>query len=280
MINSNVMQTPDDDPMAQCSKPKTSDTWTSTGIESSTYELVDEVPVAIVFNGITAAVMMASPADIADFALGFAMTEGYISSAAEVVNFQEIHRRDGILARFWVNDLAKEEIAERKRAALGPMGCGLCGVDSLEQALRPLPKVGAGTVFTAEDITGASDSLRSFQTLHDKTHSAHAAGFLLPKQGVITAKEDVGRRNALDKLCGALTRESTDIQSGAMIITSRISVDLVQKAAMVNCSVLIGVSAPSSLAVETAINAKMTLIAFCREDRFEVFAGAHRISSQ
>ena len=278
MKNNKMMEDSDKDALARCSKPKTSDTWTESGLESNTYELANEVPVAIVFNGITAAVMMASPADIADFALGFAITEGYISNASEVVSFQEIPRRDGIIARFWVNDLAKEEIAERKRAALGPMGCGLCGIDSLEQAIRPLPKVGSGTAFTAKDITSASDSLRSFQALHDKTHSAHAAGFLLPNQGVIVAKEDVGRHNALDKLCGTLARKETDIQGGAMIMTSRLSVDLVQKAAMVNCSMLIGVSAPSSLAVEMAENTNMTLIAFCRSERFEVFTGSQRIS--
>jgi FdhD protein len=261
------------------SKRKSSEVWTETGLASNLRDLVNEVPVAIVFNGSTAAVMMASPADIAEFALGFALTEGYISTVDEVESFETISYDNGIEARFWVKDFVEAKIADRKRTALGPMGCGLCGIDSLTQALRPVSHVGQGPVFTADEISLASQGLRSFQPLHDETRSAHAAGFIIPDRGVLFAKEDVGRHNALDKLCGTLVPKDIDPQSGAIIMTSRLSVDLVQKAATINCSILIGVSAPSSLAVEVAENVGMTLIAYCRATRFEVFTGGHRISA-
>jgi FdhD protein len=266
-------------PAIPVSKRKSSVVCTETGLASNVRDLVNEVPVAIVFNGSTAAVMMASPVDITEFALGFALTEGYISTVDEVESFEFISYDKGVEARFWVKDVVEAKIADRKRTALGPMGCGLCGIDSLTQALRPLSKVGQGPAFAAGEISHASEALKAFQPLHDQTRSAHAAGFIIPKHGVLFAKEDVGRHNALDKLCGTLTSKEIDPQSGAIIMTSRLSVDLVQKAATINCSILIGVSAPSSLAVEVAESVGMTLIAFCRASRFEIFTGAHRIST-
>jgi FdhD protein len=260
------------------SSHRSSHVWSGSGLSSKQHALVNEVPVAIVFNGTTAAVMMATPIDIAEFALGFALTEGYIISPSEIESFEEVAHDDGIEARFWIKDMAEAKMAERTRKALGPMGCGLCGIDSLSQALRPVPRVDQGVTFSAQEISHASDSLKAFQPLHDETRSAHAAGFIVPGQGVLFAKEDVGRHNALDKLCGTLASQHRDAQSGAIIMTSRLSVDLVQKAATINCAMLIGVSAPSRLAVDAADNAGMTLIAFCRSSGFEVFTGEHRIS--
>lgn len=263
---------------ASISNHKPSVKWTGTGQFPNVRDLVNEVPVAIVFNGTTAAVMMASPCDIAEFALGFALSEGFIASVSEVDSFEALPQGKGIEARFWVNSDAEAKISERKRASLGPMGCGLCGIDSLSQALRPLSPVDQGATFSVHDILNASHSLTSFQPLHDQTRSAHAAGFIIPDQGVVLAREDVGRHNALDKLCGALISQNITPQSGAIIMTSRLSVDLVQKSATVKCATLIGVSAPSSLAVEIAESVGMTLIAFSRSNSFEIFTGEHRIT--
>ncbi|WP_417245743.1 formate dehydrogenase accessory sulfurtransferase FdhD [Celeribacter sp.] len=253
-----------------------STTWTREGEHQTTRDLVVERPVAIVFNGTTVAVMMASPQYIEDFALGFALTEGYVKSLAEIERFEEIVHDKGTEARFWLVDTAADAFLARRRAALGPMGCGLCGIDSLDEALRNVPTVGAGVRLSAEEIAQAPDALRARQPLHDHARAAHAAGFLIPEQGVYLAREDVGRHNALDKLCGALIRDGIDPQSGAIVMTSRLSVDLVQKVAMIGCPTLIGVSAPSSLAVETALEAGMTLIAFCRAGKFDILTGAER----
>jgi FdhD protein len=273
-----MTQTPNNDGSMAAVKRKSTVTWSDAGPVSHARMLVNEVPVAIVFNGTTAAVMMASPVDIAAFALGFALTEGYIFELSHIENFEEIVTAQGIEARFWVSALAAEKISERRRTALGPMGCGLCGIDSLGQALRTVPHVADGPVFTASEISQSCEDIKAFQPLHDQTRSAHAAGFIVPKQGVIFAKEDVGRHNALDKLCGTLASQKVAPQSGAIIMTSRLSVDLVQKTAMMKCAILIGVSAPSSLAVEVAESVGMTLIAFCRHNSFEVFTGKQRVS--
>lgn len=274
------------DPKIRPRAPVTLDTsstcWNEGKTQTNARTLANEVPVAIVFNGTTAAVMMASPCDIAEFALGFALTEGYISGLADIESFEEISTCAGIETRFWVTDMVQDAIAERKRTSLGPMGCGLCGIDSLQQALRPIASLDGGTaltaMFSADEITTATAALTAFQPLHNETRSVHAAGFIYPKQGVVLAKEDVGRHNALDKLSGSLALEKTPARDGAIIMTSRLSVDLVQKAATIKCPILIGVSAPSALAVDVAEKAGMTLIGFCRADRLDVFCGADRIS--
>lgn len=247
--------------------------WTPYGLTDVERDLVVETPVAIVFNGTTVAVMMASPCDIRDFATGFAVTEGYLSNPRDIESYDEICHPRGIEARFWLTDHAAEAVLGRRRAAFGPMGCGLCGLDSLDEALRPVPRVDGEVHCTTAEIAQAPDLLRFFQPTHDATRSVHAAGFLAAGQGIVLGREDVGRHNALDKLCGAMIRAGYDATGGAIIVTSRLSVDLVQKAAMVNCAALIGVSAPSHLAVETARAAGMTLIANCRGGSFEVMCG-------
>ncbi|WP_460275795.1 formate dehydrogenase accessory sulfurtransferase FdhD [Celeribacter sp. ULVN23_4] len=248
-------------------------TWTPEGLRHTDRSLTVETPVAIVFNGTTVAVMMATPQDIEDFARGFALTEGYLRDTGDIERFEEITHDKGIEARFWLSDPAAEAFITRRRAALGPMGCGLCGIDSLKEALRSLPTLDPGAQLSPEEIVQAPEHLRAFQPIHDATRSAHAAGFVVPGKGVVLAREDVGRHNALDKLCGALSRAGIDPQSGAIVITSRLSVDLVQKAVMIGCSTLIAVSAPSQLAVETAKIAGLTLIANCKAGRFDILSG-------
>ncbi|MFD1747757.1 formate dehydrogenase accessory sulfurtransferase FdhD [Salipiger marinus] len=240
--------------------------------------LPEEVPVALVFDGTTQAVMMATPADIADFAMGFALSEGIVTNPAQIREIEVVDQAAGIEARLWLTEERGEALAARRRAMLGPVGCGLCGIDSLEQALRPLPVLpDSGLRLTRAEVAQATEALRDFQPLHDQTHAVHAAGFLRPGEGIVTVREDVGRHNALDKLIGALVRAGSDPAQGAVVLTSRVSVDMVQKTVMAGCPVLIAVSAPTAQALRVAEAAGLTVAAFARASAFDLYAAPHRI---
>jgi len=242
--------------------------------------LPEEVPVALVFNGTTQAVMMATPVDLADFALGFALTEGIITDPAQVEEFEMVDHANGIETRFWLSDDRAQALAKRRRTMAGPVGCGLCGIDSLEQALRSVPHVMTDLRLSASDVARATDGLRNDQSLHDLTRATHAAGFLLPGSGVVLAREDVGRHNALDKLIGAIVKQGIDPTQGAAVMTSRLSVELVQKCALAGIPALIAVSAPTGAAVRLAEEAGITLAAFARGGGFDLFSHPQRINDE
>ncbi len=239
--------------------------------------LPEEVPVAVVFDGTTQAVMMASPGDIADFAHGFALSEGFIETLDQIEEFEVVEHEVGIEARFWLTGERSKALETRRRKMAGPVGCGLCGIDSLEEASRALPTVTADPRFAACEVAHATDELRANQPLHDQTRAVHAAGFLLPGQGIVLAREDVGRHNALDKLIGALARQGIDPATGAFVMTSRVSVELIQKAAIAGCPVLIAVSAPTAHALRLADQAGITIAAFARGGGFDLYSHPHRI---
>ncbi|WP_210880394.1 formate dehydrogenase accessory sulfurtransferase FdhD [Roseovarius autotrophicus] len=248
------------------------------GVRRISRALPDEVPVAFVFDGTTQAVMMATPSDVADFAHGFALTEGIVTDPAQIEGFEIAEHAQGIEARFWLSGDRQDALAARRRFMAGPVGCGLCGIDSLEQAVRPVPRVAhAAPVFAAREIARATEALTAQQPLHDLTHATHAAGFILPGAGVVMAREDVGRHNALDKLIGALWRAGIDPADGAMVMTSRLSVELVQKCAMAGCGLLIAVSAPTAHALRLAEDAGITLAAFARGGGFDLYSHPQRI---
>ena len=238
--------------------------------------LPDEVPVALVYDGSTQAVMMATPSDLEDFATGFSLTEGIITDAAQIEEMSIERHGEGIEVRMWLSDPQGNALTTRRRAMAGPVGCGLCGIDSLSEATRPLPRVTARPELTLAQITTATDALRAAQPLHDETHAVHAAGFLSP-QSLTLAREDVGRHNALDKVIGALARAGIDPATGAFVLTSRVSIELVQKCAIAKAGLLIAVSAPTARAVDTAQEAGITLVALCRNGSAEVFTHADRI---
>ena len=238
--------------------------------------LPEESPVAVTVNGTTQAVMMCSPADLEDFAVGFAFTEGF-ATPDQTESVEIVETDVGIEARLWVADEIAEALGERRRAMMGPVGCGLCGIDSLEQALRDLPVLGRGGSVGLAEAAQAPEALRAHQPLHDLTHAVHAAGFLLPGEGIVLAREDVGRHNALDKLIGAALREGRDLSAGAIVLTSRVSVEMVQKAVLAGCPILIAVSAPTAHAVRLAEAAKLTIAAFARGGRLETFTHHTRI---
>ena len=234
-------------------------------------EVIVEEPIAIAFNGSSAAVMMGTPSDIRDLAYGFALTEGYVSSIQEIESFEVIRHDKGFEAQLWVTEDRADAIAARRRAMAGPVGCGLCGIESLEQVAKSLPKAPARLNLSPSEISKAMAEISDWQPLKERTRSTHAAGFYAPGKGIIMAREDVGRHNALDKLVGALVQEGVDTSKGAVAVTSRISLELVQKCAVLGSPLLIAASGPTSLAIETARACGLGLIGFCRGEDYEIF---------
>jgi len=259
---------------------------TPSGATAGERAIPEETPVAIVHNGSTYAVMMATPADLEDFGYGFSLTEGVIGALSDVeqietLEFDEESGAVGVEIRLWLTkERAGEQVARRRQIA-GPTGCGLCGVESLELAVKPARSVPAGRRFTAAEISRAVASLPPAQRLNHETRAVHAAAFWDPAAGpegeLVALREDVGRHNALDKLVGHLVRSGRDASQGIVLLTSRVSIEMVQKTAMLGAGVLVAVSAPTALAVRTADKAGLTLAAIARDDGFEVFTHPHRI---
>lgn len=246
-----------------------------------TRTLPEETPVAMVYDGTSHAVMMASPGDIQDFAAGFSLTEGFVTGLEDISSCEVIAHDLGIEARMWLRGERSEPLAARRRSMAGPVGCGLCGIDSLEEASRALPDLhGKGPVLEVPQIASATDWLRDLQPLHDRTHAVHAAGFLCPGTGIVLAREDVGRHNALDKLIGAMARQGMEPGQGAIVLTSRVSVEMVQKCAMAGCAILIAVSAPTLHALRIADIAGITVAAFARGEGFDLFTHPERLKSE
>ena len=243
--------------------------------------LAEETPVAMVYGGTTQAVMMATPADLEDFAVGFSLTEGIVTTAAQIASIEVMDHPRGVEAQMWLSEDRAEVLAARRRFMAGPVGCGLCGIDSLDQATRGLPDLsGVGPVLDAAQVAQATDLLRDWQPLHDQTRAVHAAGFLVPGQGIVLAREDVGRHNALDKLVGAMARQGVDAGQGAFVLTSRVSVEMVQKCAIAGAGLLIAVSAPTAHALRLAQDAGITVAAFARGEGFDLFSHPERLNAK
>ncbi len=239
----------------------------------------EEVPVAISYAGSSHAVMMATPGDLDDFAVGFSLTEGIIGSPEEIAEIEIVEAGIGIDIQISLNEDVTQALRARKRSMAGPVGCGLCGIESIEQAARKVPQVSnASLALTSDDLSCAISLLNGSQPLHRETRAVHGAGFYIPGQGLVATREDVGRHNALDKLCGAIMRAGGNGGQGAVVVTSRISVEMVQKTAILGSPVLIAISAPTALAIRTADEAGMTLVGLVRGNDYEIFTGESRIS--
>lgn len=238
----------------------------------------EETPIALVYDGVTHAVMLASPVDLEDFAIGFSLTEGKITRLDDIIGTDIVTHENGIEIRIWLAPRAGLHNAQRRRAMLGPTGCGLCGVESLDAALPVTPRVDVPLTLGASDVLRAVASVTPAQTLNAQVKAMHAAGLWKPGTGLVALREDVGRHNALDKLAGACARSHTDVSSGVIVLTSRVSVEMVQKAAVLGAPVVIAVSAPTALALRTAETAGITLIAIARGDSFEVFTHPCRVA--
>jgi FdhD protein len=237
-----------------------------------------ETPVALSYNRATHAVMLASPADLEDFAIGFSLSEGIIGKAGDIQALDIVEVPEGIECRMDLADDRLDALTKRQRRLAGPSGCGLCGLDSLAAAIRPAPAVPEGRGFTPAMIQEAMRSMPGAQVLNATTHAVHAAAFWTPEQGLVALREDVGRHNALDKLSGALARIGSVASDGLVLLSSRVSVEMVQKAATLGAPVVVAISAPTSLAIEVANGAGITLIGVARADGFEVFTHLNRIS--
>lgn len=239
----------------------------------------EEVPIAFSYGGSTHAVMMATPDDLEDFAVGFSLSEGIVQSAVEITCVETVEAGDGIDLQIVLQDANAEALTARRRQMAGPVGCGMCGIESIEQAMRVVPHLDANDLrLSLEDIASAVCELQNQQALNRKTRAVHGAGFYLPGQGVVAVREDVGRHNALDKLVGAIALGGWQASKGAVVVTSRLSVEMVQKAAIAGSSILIAISAPTALAVRTAREAGMTLVAIARDQDCEVFSRPDRLT--
>ncbi|MDZ7905761.1 MAG: formate dehydrogenase accessory sulfurtransferase FdhD [Cypionkella sp.] len=239
--------------------------------------LAREVAVALSFNGTTQAVMMATPADLTDFAYGFAASEG-IAMPEEIASIDIVETPLGIDLQIWVSAQAEARLSTRRRTMAGPVGCGLCGIDSLEQALRAVkPVLSDPFSMTPTEVMAAMADLPRHQPLHDATRAIHAAAYWSGE--ILAAREDVGRHNALDKLIGGMVRASTH-PTGAVLLTSRVSIDMVQKVAALGAPILIAASAPTDAAMRMAEGAGITLIANARAARFDLFTHPHRITQE
>jgi FdhD protein len=229
-------------------------------------ELAEEVPVAIEVNGFGYAVMMATPADLEDFGVGFLLSERLIDGIEDRID-SEVHAVDhGAILRLTLAAPVANRVMDRVRHRTTDSSCGLCGIENLEAALRPLPIVTAVSIAQPAAIFRALDALRDSQPLNTRTGAVHAAARCDADGGVTLVREDVGRHNAFDKLIGAMARQGLGWDGGFALLSSRCSYELVEKAALANCPLLVAISAPTALAVERAKAAGLKLVALARSD--------------
>jgi len=241
--------------------------------------LAVEVPVALQYNGISHAVMLATPCDLEDFALGFSLSEGILEDAADLYHVDTHRDALGITLALDVAGGAFAALKERRRTLAGRTGCGICGTESLQQVLRPLPMLApAQWQVSIAALATAGAALAGAQPLLQQTGATHGAAWCSLDGSVLHVREDVGRHNALDKLIGALRRAQIPTERGFVLITSRASVEMVQKAATAGVCVLAAVSAPTSLALEIAQRCGLTLIGFARGASFSVYTHQSRIA--
>jgi FdhD protein len=239
--------------------------------------IAEEVPVSLVYNGTPHVVMLATPTNLEEFALGFSITEGIIKAPSELLSVRIYNRSNGIEVYLQIPKQRFDCLADKGRNLTGRTGCGLCGASTLQQAIRQPNPVSKGITLTANDLLSALIDIKQRQKLNQLTGSVHAAAWVIPGQSVLELREDVGRHNALDKLIGLLFRTNKDLTSGFVTVTSRASFETVQKAACVGITTLAAMSAPTGLAIRLANEAGLTLIGFARNDQHVVYTHPQRL---
>ncbi|MBS0444384.1 MAG: formate dehydrogenase accessory sulfurtransferase FdhD [Proteobacteria bacterium] len=240
--------------------------------------VAEEVPIALEYNGISHAVMLATPLDLEDFALGFSLSEGILDSRRELYGVDEEASADGITLKLEVASGAFMRLKERRRTLDGRTGCGLCGTEKLSEVSRPLPPLPASVPTARTAIARAMAESRALQTVQHATGAVHAAAWCRADGAVQLLREDVGRHNALDKLVGAMARAGIDGAQGFVAVTSRASFEMVQKTALAHVPLLAAISAPTAYAIRTADAAGLALVGFARDDDLVVYAHAERVA--
>lgn len=253
-------------------------TWQEGVLSDRSDYLAVETPIALVFNGISHAVMMATPLDLEDFALGFGITEGLFETPKDLYGVEQVNTGEGIELVMEVSSACEWRLKERRRTLAGRTGCGLCGADSLDQIKRSLTKVGQINVVGAA-VVRAQNDLTLWQKLQQLTGATHAAAWVDLNGKILRLREDVGRHNALDKLIGSLLRDQVDVQSGFICITSRASFEMVQKSVLFGAGVLAAISAPTAMAVDLARASNLALAGYVRNEKFVAYSFSERFLS-
>jgi FdhD protein len=255
--------------------------WKRGELTQTTDFVTEEVPVALVYHGVPHVVMLASPADLEDYAVGFTVSEGLVGSPREIQSVEVVRGAESIEVRIGIAGERFSELLRRRRNLTGRSGCGLCGAETVEEAIRPPVKVASGPTVSAVELHEALVQLESMQPVNARTGSIHAAAWVMPgpggKKGIQLVREDVGRHNALDKVIGALVRSEADVAAGYALITSRASFEMVQKAAAAGIAFVAAVSAPTALAIRMAEQTGVTLVGFARRDQHVVYAHPERL---
>lgn len=267
--------------------------WRDGVMTAATDKVAEETPIALIYNGISHAVMLATPQDLEDFALGFSLSEGILENKSELYGVEVVKQAQGVELQLDVASEAFAKLKEKRRNLVGRTGCGLCGAESLEQALR-LPSlekventpssIGAASslVLNASSIVAAFHTMQTKQVLQQATGATHACAWVDAKGEIVMLREDVGRHNAMDKLIGALAKQESQPKlpknpDGFVLTSSRASVEMVQKVALAGYNILAAISAPTGLAIRVAETYGVTLVGFLRENQFVIYTHAARI---
>ncbi|MDO9422836.1 MAG: formate dehydrogenase accessory sulfurtransferase FdhD [Methylobacter sp.] len=240
--------------------------------------IAEEVPISLIYNGVPHVVMLATPTNLEEFALGFSITEGIIKNPQELLSARVYNRSNGIEVQLKIPDQRFQGLADKGRNLTGRTGCGLCGASTLKQAIRQPCPVNGDLTLSAAELRSALLGIKQHQKLNQLTGAVHAAAWAVPGQGILDIREDVGRHNALDKLIGFLLRTGKDLSAGFVIVTSRASYEMVQKTAWVGITLLAAISAPTGLAIRLADEAGLTLIGFARDDQHVVYTHPQRLT--
>jgi FdhD protein len=266
------------EPTLEVSSEVSVDRWTRGALTHTADQVAEERPIALVYHGVPHVVMLATPADLEDFAVGFTLSEGLVERPDEIRSVEVTHGTEAADVKITVAWERFSALLQRRRNLTGRTGCGLCGAETAEDAIREIARVGPGPTVSTESLHEAIEQLATMQPINARTGSVHAAAWVIPGKGVQLVREDVGRHNALDKAIGALVRAGADRGEGYMLITSRASFEMVQKSATVGISFLAAFSAPTAFAVRLAHKTGLTLVAFARRDRHVVYANPERLT--
>lgn len=257
--------------------PVSVEKWDADRRELCEDDVAEEVPIALEYNGISHAVMLASPYDLEDFALGFSLSEGILKDKSELYECEVVPGCEGIQVQMQIATERFVTLKDKRRNLTGRTGCGLCGAETLAQAVRHPGAVAGSTPFSGEQIHAGMKAMQAKQRLQRYTGATHAAAWMNADGSIDLVREDIGRHNALDKLIGAMANEKRDFGNGAALITSRASYEMVQKSATMGIGFLAAISAPTSLAIQLAKEANVTLVGFIRNNSHVVYAQSHRL---